>query len=170
MSGRRSLLVPSWPPVWRQVLEWQEYLEWYQAKGEPLPRELTPAVLRCCLVPSSSLGPPLAERLTAQGVPAQFMRGRDLELESQGVKVMTLHAAKGLEFPIVAVAHVEADRLPKETTATDPEDLQEHLDNQRRIFYVSCTRAMRYLFVTYDRSLPSPFLELLSHAHWRRAE
>ena len=128
------------------------------------------AVLRRCLAPSNSLGPPLAERLTAQGVPAQFMRGRDLELESQGVKVMTLHAAKGLEFPIVAVAHVEADRLPKETTATDPEDLQEHLDNQRRIFYVSCTRAMRYLFVTYDRSLPSPFLELLSHAHWRRAE
>ncbi len=122
------------------------------------------------LVPSNSLGPPLAERLTAQGLPAQFMRGRDLELESSGVKVMTLHAAKGLEFPIVAVAHVEADRLPKETTATDAEDLQEHLDNQRRIFYVGCTRAMRYLFVTYDRSLPSPFLELLSDGHWRRVE
>ena len=39
-----------------------------------------------------------------------------------------------------------------------------------RLFYVGCTRAMRYLFVTYDRSLPSPFLDSLSDERWVRVE
>jgi superfamily I DNA/RNA helicase/mRNA-degrading endonuclease RelE of RelBE toxin-antitoxin system len=120
------------------------------------------------LVPSKSLGPPLAEALAARGLPARFLSSKEVRLEERCVKVMTLHSAKGLEFPIVAVAHVEADRLPRETDATDAQDVQEHMDNQRRLFYVGCTRAMRYLFVTYDRSLPSPFLDMLSDEYWLR--
>ncbi|GAB4543587.1 MAG: 3'-5' exonuclease [Anaerolineae bacterium] len=120
------------------------------------------------LVPSNSLGPPLAELLAGQGLPARFLSGKEVRLEERCVKVITLHSAKGLEFPIVAVAHVEADRLPRETDATDAQDIREHLDNQRRLFYVGCTRAMRYLFVTYDRSLPSPFLAMLSDERWLR--
>jgi superfamily I DNA/RNA helicase/mRNA-degrading endonuclease RelE of RelBE toxin-antitoxin system len=120
------------------------------------------------LVPSNSLGPPLARLLAGQGLPARFLSSTQVRLEERCVKVMTLHSAKGLEFPIVAVAHVEADRLPRETDATDAQDVQEHLDNQRRLLYVGCTRAMRYLFVTYDRSLPSPFLAMLSDERWLR--
>jgi superfamily I DNA/RNA helicase len=118
------------------------------------------------LVPSNSLGRTLAELLAEGGLPARFLPSREVRLEERCVKVMTLYAAKGLEFPIVAIAHVEADRLPRETTATDPQDLREHLDGQRRLFYVGCSRAMRHLFVTHDRSLPSPFLEMLSDEHW----
>jgi len=122
------------------------------------------------LAPSNSLGETLAHLLAEQGLPARFLPSKEVRLEERCVKVMTLHAAKGLEFPIVAIAHVEADRLPRDSAATDPEDIKEHLENQRRIFYVGCTRAMRHLFVTHDRSLPSPFLCLLSDERWLKLE
>jgi superfamily I DNA/RNA helicase/mRNA-degrading endonuclease RelE of RelBE toxin-antitoxin system len=118
------------------------------------------------LAPSNSLGQTLADLLAKQGLPARFLPSREVRLEERCVKVMTLHAAKGLEFPIVAIAHVEADRLPRQTRATDAEDIREHLDDQRRLFYVGCTRAMRHLFITYDRPIPSPFLDLLSEERW----
>lgn len=67
---------------------------------------------------------------------------------------------------IKKLSGVEADRLPKETGAADPQDIAEHHQAQRRLMYVGCTRAMRYLFVTYDRSIPSPFLQQLSEDCW----
>lgn len=118
------------------------------------------------LTPSNSLGQTLAQLLQEQGIPARFMSGKTIDLEERSVKVLTLHSAKGLEFPIVALAHVEADRLPKETSATDAQDIAEHHTAQRRLLYVGCTRAMRYLFITYDKSIPSPFLAQLSEDHW----
>jgi superfamily I DNA/RNA helicase len=69
---------------------------------------------------------------------------------------------------IVVVAHVEAGRLPRETEAADPAEVAAHLEEQRRLFYVGCTRAMRHLFVTYDRQIPSPFLADLSAERWQR--
>ncbi|RME24488.1 MAG: hypothetical protein D6800_08625 [Candidatus Zixiibacteriota bacterium] len=120
------------------------------------------------LVPSKSLGKTLAALLIEHGLPARFMSGRDIRLEERCVKVMTLHSAKGLEFPIIALAHVEADRLPRETTATDAQDIAEHYNAQRRLMYVGCTRAMRYLFITHDKSIPSSFLDQLSEDCWLR--
>jgi len=120
------------------------------------------------LVYSSSVGEPLAEALSSQGLPARFMNSSQFDLDEPCIKVTTLHAAKGLEFPIVVVAHVEAGRLPRETEATDPEEVAAHLAEQRRLFYVGCTRAMRHLFVTYDHQIPSPFLADLSDERWQR--
>lgn len=122
------------------------------------------------LVPTNSLGQSLARLLAELGLPARFLPSKQVRIEERCVKVMTLYAAKGLEFPIVALAHMEADRMPRETTATDPEDIREHLENQRRVFYVGCTRAMRHLFITYDRSIPSSFLDLLSEDRWLKLE
>ncbi len=118
------------------------------------------------LVPSKRLGAAFAQLLTEHGLPARFTPSKEVRLEERCVKVMTLHAAKGLEFPIVALAHIEADRVPRETAATEAQDIQEHHQAQRRLLYVGCTRAMRYLFVTHDRSLPSPFLQQLSADCW----
>jgi superfamily I DNA/RNA helicase len=132
-------------------------------------RELRlPVNAAAVLVPSNSLGATFATLLAENKLPAQFMPSNQVNLEERCVKVLTLHAAKGLEFPIVAIAHVEADRLPKDSGAADPADVREHLEEQRRLFYVGCTRAMRHLFITHDRSLPSPFLADLSEARWVR--
>lgn len=125
-----------------------------------------PVSAAAVLVPTNKLGENLAEMLSRFGMPAQYMASKAVKPDESCVKVMTLHAAKGLEFPIVAVAHVEVDRLPRQPETEDANEIVESLNEQRRLFFVGCTRAMRYLFVTYDRPIPSQFIDLLSDKHW----
>ena len=61
------------------------------------------------------------------------------------VTLMTLHASKGLEFPVVFAAGLEEGLLPFSGGAFDPGDLEE----ERRLFYVGITRARVKLYVTY---------------------
>lgn len=148
----------------------EDQAQWIARQVYQAARQLRlPVNAAVVLVASSSVGEPLAEAISKQGLPAQFMKSNEFDLRRPCIKVTTLHAAKGLEFPIVVIAHVEAGRLPRETAATDPEEISSFECAQRRLFYVGCTRAMRYLFVTYDRQLPSPFLANLTEPHWQRA-
>jgi DNA helicase-2/ATP-dependent DNA helicase PcrA len=83
------------------------------------------------------------------------------------VTLMTLHAAKGLEFPLVFLAGLEEGLFPHSRTLINPEELEE----ERRLCYVGMTRAMNTLILTrahYRRrygndapemSIPSRFLE-----------
>jgi DNA helicase-2/ATP-dependent DNA helicase PcrA len=83
------------------------------------------------------------------------------------VTLMTLHAAKGLEFPLVFLAGMEEGLFPHSRTFTDPTGLEE----ERRLCYVGMTRAMDTLIMTRARyrrrygndmpeaSVPSRFLE-----------
>jgi DNA helicase-2/ATP-dependent DNA helicase PcrA len=61
------------------------------------------------------------------------------------VKLMTIHSAKGLEFPVVYVAGMEEGLFPNGQSLFSLEDLEE----ERRLFYVAITRAERKLFLTY---------------------
>ncbi len=80
------------------------------------------------------------------------------------VQLMTLHSAKGLEFPLVFLVGVEEGLFPHSLSVEDPGRLEE----ERRLCYVGMTRAMRHLFVCYaetrysrgsrESSLPSRFL------------
>ncbi len=83
------------------------------------------------------------------------------------VTLMTLHAAKGLEFPLVVLAGLEEGLFPHSRTLNDPPQMEE----ERRLCYVGLTRAMDSLVVTRARfrrrygndmpeaSIPSRFLE-----------
>ena len=62
------------------------------------------------------------------------------------VTLITMHAAKGLEFPVVFIAGCEDDFIPYRST-THPADLEE----ERRLFYVALTRAKKHLFLTQAR-------------------
>lgn len=143
--------------------QWRAIARWITDEARRL--RLPPGAA-AVLVPSSEVGSLLAAALCDHGLPARFMPSREFDLDEPGVKVTTLHAAKGLEFPIVVVAHVEAGRLPRETEATEPEERAVYEEAQRRLLYVGCTRAMRRLLVTYDRNLPSPFVGGLSEERW----
>ena len=91
----------------------------------------------------------------------------DEGLKDTGGKVtlMTLHMAKGLEFPVVFIAGMEEGLFPHGRAYTDPEELEE----ERRLCYVGMTRAKRRLFLTTavqrrlygaeSFNLPSRFLE-----------
>jgi len=85
----------------------------------------------------------------------------------RGVSLMTLHSAKGLEFPVVFLPGLEEGLLPHFNTQGRPEDVEE----ERRLFYVGLTRAGRRLELSacrrrriagrYQDQLPSPFLSEL---------
>jgi len=61
------------------------------------------------------------------------------------VQMMTLHSAKGLEFPVVFLAGMEDGLFPHQRSAADLASLEE----ERRLAYVGTTRAMRQLYITY---------------------
>jgi DNA helicase-2/ATP-dependent DNA helicase PcrA len=65
-----------------------------------------------------------------------------------GVQLMTLHSAKGLEFPIVFIAGVEEGLFPHSMSSDDPERLEE----ERRLCYVGMTRAMHQLYLCHAES------------------
>ena len=83
------------------------------------------------------------------------------------VTLMTLHAAKGLEFPLVFLAGLEEGLFPHSRTLSNPDELEE----ERRLCYVGMTRAMNTLILTRahyrrrygndapEQSVPSRFLE-----------
>jgi DNA helicase-2/ATP-dependent DNA helicase PcrA len=61
------------------------------------------------------------------------------------VQMMTLHTAKGLEFPVVFLAGMEDGLFPHQRSIADLASLEE----ERRLCYVGATRAMRQLYITY---------------------
>jgi DNA helicase-2/ATP-dependent DNA helicase PcrA len=68
-----------------------------------------------------------------------------VDQHEDGVQLMTLHSAKGLEFPVVFLCGVEEGLFPHYMTMEDPKGLEE----ERRLCYVGMTRAMQKLYLTY---------------------
>lgn len=85
--------------------------------------------------------------------------------EENRVTLMTLHASKGLEFPVVFITGLEEGLFPLAMAAQDRKDLEE----ERRLFYVGVTRAQAHLYLTHARTrfrygeqqgaVPSRFLD-----------
>ncbi len=88
---------------------------------------------------------PLAEFLDTAALDAGDAQADEHE---DAVQMMTLHSAKGLEFPLVFMAGVEENLFPHRMSMEDPTRLEE----ERRLCYVGITRAMEKLFITYAES------------------
>jgi DNA helicase-2/ATP-dependent DNA helicase PcrA len=90
---------------------------------------------------------------------AALVSDADSYSEEARVTLMTLHAAKGLEFPLVFLTGMEEGLFPHSRTLTDPTGLEE----ERRLCYVGMTRAMDTLVMTraryrrrYGSDMPEP--------------
>ncbi len=89
----------------------------------------------------------------------------NMEDKSDVVTMMTLHSAKGLEFPIVFMVGIEEGLLPHQRSY----DTEAELEEERRLCYVGITRAQEHVYLTYARSrrlyreidyrIPSRFIE-----------
>lgn len=66
---------------------------------------------------------------------------------SNAVTLMTVHSAKGLEFPQVYIAGLEEGTFPHQNSLNSPEEIEE----ERRLMYVAMTRAKQRLTLTYSR-------------------
>lgn len=71
--------------------------------------------------------------------------GESQEKSADCVQLMTLHTAKGLEFPVVFLSGCEEQLFPHYMSHNDPQKLEE----ERRLCYVGMTRAMHKLYLTY---------------------
>jgi DNA helicase-2/ATP-dependent DNA helicase PcrA len=90
-----------------------------------------------------------------------------LDADADAVTLMTLHNAKGLEFPVVFISGLEDGLFPLARAYDEPAQLEE----ERRLFYVGITRAERKLYLTYAEerrrngellaSRPSSFLDAI---------
>ena len=108
-------------------------------------------------------------------VEAVLMSSADEESAKNSVTLMTLHAAKGLEFPVVFIVGMEEGLFPSMHDDTEAE-----LEEERRLAYVGMTRAKEKLFLTYASSryamgqrsynLPSRFLTKLGYNPYSKTE
>jgi len=78
-------------------------------------------------------------------VESEYFEGE--KKNSDGIRLMTLHQAKGLEFEVVFVAGLEEGLLPHSKSLDDSFSLEE----ERRLFYVGITRAKKILYITYAK-------------------
>jgi DNA helicase-2/ATP-dependent DNA helicase PcrA len=141
--------------------------------GEPLGFEDFAVLYRV-----NSVGDDLEEAFLASGIPFQRARKQTPEEEAEAldpraraVTLMTIHASKGLEFPVVFVAGCEDGIIPYMRVGR-PAPSSADLDEERRLLYVAMTRAQRELFLTWSGSRVlfgrrshtgrSPFLESIN--------
>ena len=92
---------------------------------------------------------------TLLGAEGDLQRRGEGAVQSGAVRLMTLHACKGLEFPVVFLAGLNSGDLPLEREKS-PTDVEE----ERRLFFVGMTRAREELIVSYGGQ-PSAFVDEL---------
>jgi superfamily I DNA/RNA helicase len=118
------------------------------------------------LVPTNDAAARIVSELSGAGVAAKKVDATDLELTDPGVKVLTLKNAKGLEFPIVALAGFGDRTYPPVPAHATTEERQEIVERERRTMFVAMTRAMRALLVVTTADSTSPLLEGLTPPGW----
>jgi DNA helicase II / ATP-dependent DNA helicase PcrA len=130
------------------ILEGTAYIQDYQSQGtdEALERiqniqELVNAALQ---FQEENESPDLETFLASTALSSDLDK---LEEGQQAVSLMTLHASKGLEFPIVFLVGLEAGLFPNYRSMNDPLALEE----ERRLCYVGITRAQEMLFLSHAR-------------------
>lgn len=122
------------------------------------------------LVPSEWSGRKLVGELVDRGLKAQYMSGKELDLKAPVVKVITLKSAKGLEFPVVAVAGFLDANYPYLPKDAPDEAVDEILAQERRTIYVAMTRAMRALLVATPEDADSPLLSGFDPELWNTGQ
>jgi DNA helicase-2/ATP-dependent DNA helicase PcrA len=134
--------------------------EWSDARREPDP-EPRPDAVESSLGETDSSGSAPTEAGEATGGLRGFLQDIALvsdvdamDRDAKRATLMTLHSAKGLEFPVVFIAGVEEELLPHarslmEATGPDPDSA---VEEERRLFYVGITRARERLVLTHAQT------------------
>jgi addiction module RelE/StbE family toxin len=147
------------------------YYDTFKEIGPSLGEWLTEAAvgasttLNSCAVlcPTNSVADDVHASLSRHLTTAPRTKG-EFDPSAPGVKVLTVHSSKGLEFPVVAVVGVQRGLMP--FAAPSVADRDDHISRQRRLLFVACSRASRRLSVFASRKDPSEFIELFDEDLW----
>lgn len=135
-------------PAWRQVDDTDAELELLTRFLRGASRDLRLTIgSGAVLVPDGRVGEQIADGLSQRGIPSTYRNSRRFELDENTVTVLPLLAAKGLEFPVVAVAGFTSARYPASAGDQSDEMSAELMVRERRTLFVAMTRAMRALLV-----------------------
>ena len=134
----------------RQVLADSQLIDYHGAeKGEKAQtrvENLKELVSACAdFEPEDPEDDPLGSFLAQASLDAGDRQADEFD---DAIQMMTLHSAKGLEFPVVFLAGAEEGLFPHKMSMDDPDGLEE----ERRLAYVGITRAMKRLYISYAES------------------
>jgi DNA helicase-2/ATP-dependent DNA helicase PcrA len=141
----------SLPDFFDYVLERTGYLAWIRKDPDAKRRTANLRLLRAMSTryehSEEALGTFLADIATLSAVEGGDT-SLDVPAEGRGVTMATIHAVKGLEFPVVFITGLEEGIFPHAKAMKTPEGMEE----ETRLAYVAMTRAMSVLYLTYARS------------------
>ncbi|MFV0506787.1 MAG: ATP-dependent helicase [Bacteroidales bacterium] len=90
----------------------------------------------------------LENSLAAYMLEVSLLTDQDKQIEDDNhITLMTIHASKGLEFPVVFIVGVEEGLFPSQKTTAETE--QGALEEERRLFYVAMTRAEKKVYISF---------------------
>ncbi len=152
----------------REVLKDSGYLDYLIDAGEDMRRENIGELMNIMAMYDGE-GKTLGEFLSEMALRTDA----DTTENKEGVKLMTIHAAKGLEFDVVFLVGVEDGYMPYRRGGFAWRDVDDE-EEEKRLFYVAVTRPRRHLYITYAeyRTLwgdtvprkPSPYVEFVESA------
>jgi DNA helicase II / ATP-dependent DNA helicase PcrA len=137
------------------VIDRAELVAWYQSREPADKAEAREENLAELVRAADTFSQPFEDEQAGLSPTASFLAQAALEAgEHQGerwedcVQLMTLHSAKGLEFPLVFLAGLEEGLFPHQKSVEEPGRLAE----ERRLCYVGMTRAMTQLYISHAES------------------
>lgn len=107
----------------------------------------------------------IKESLEKEGIPCLLLDKKEVDFESQALRLMTMHSIKGLEFKVVLIIGINEGILPH-VFSRDADDQMNMEATDRRLLYVGMTRALELLYLTTSAQ-PSHFLKEISPQYLR---
>lgn len=110
------------------------------------------------LCPTLQLCNEVKTRLNQLEIPYILRDDEQFDILEDKIKVLTIHSAKGLEFPVVFITGLHNGVLPNSIKSVDDEEAGIALERERTLLYVAITRAAEALYLVSSKENPSSFL------------
>lgn len=92
------------------------------------------------------------------GIPCILREDEQFDILEDRIKVLTIHSAKGLEFPVVFIIGLHNGILPNPIKFIDDEEAEIALERERTLLYVAMTRSAEALYLVSSKENPSSFI------------
>ena len=110
------------------------------------------------LSPTVQLCDAISRHFLQMEIPCVTKGDEEFDILEERVKILTIHSAKGLEFPVVFILGLHEGILPRPKRAMNDEEADLALERDRTLLYVGMTRAAEALYLVTSAEKPSSFL------------